>query len=327
MKNFSGNIDFFTRKLADELSPEELNDFSVWISESDENKEEFESFEEIWNGVDIIKGKEAINVDAAWERFTNEVSQNKSTKTIFLKPLMAIAAVVTLALVSWVGYQLYSKKSVDQMVVQTAMYQQKQIVLPDNSVVSANQNSKVTYPKTFDNERRIQLEGEAFFEVTKNPSKPFIVEINDTRVRVLGTSFLISENKANHSVTVVVKTGRVGVYKEGSLDTLYLTPGERVDVKKENKNLVKQVNSEKNYISWKTKDFVFEDESMQNVITQINNSYFSNIQITGEELKNCKVSVSFTGKTLEQILQILEVTLDITIQKEGNVIILDGKGC
>lgn len=326
MKNYSGHIEFFSRKLAGELTPDELQDFSAWLSSSLENQEEFSAFEKVWNGIDIIKDKEPIDVNAAWNRFTKETQQGTS-KTLFFRPLMAIAAIVTISLVSWFGYQLFFTKSADQVMVTTAMSQQKQVVLPDNSNISVNQNSSVTYPKTFNDERRIVLQGEAFFEVTRDETKPFIVEVNSLRIQVLGTSFLISENKETHSVTVIVKTGKVAVYKQESLDTMYLIAGERGELFELQPQSVKKMNTEKNYISWKTKTFEFENVKLQQVVNKINASYYSQIQIEDAALQECKITVSFKGKTLEQILEILEMTLDITIEKNNNKIFLKGKGC
>jgi len=323
MKNYSGNIEFFSRKLAGELTQEELQDFSAWLSDSLENQEEFSGFETVWNDVDCIKDKTPIDVDAAWERFTQEV-QGTQQKSFSFRPLMAIAAVVTIALMSWFGYQLLFKKSIDSIIVTTAMSNQKNIVLPDKSEVALNQNTKVTYPSQFGNERRIQLSGEAFFDVTKNSEKPFIIEVNSVCVQVVGTSFLVSENK-DKSVTVVVKTGKVAVYTKGSTDTVFVTPGERVDVSQS--QVAKSINSEKNYISWKTKVFEFHDQELQTVIQQINSSYYSQIQIADKELQHCRVSVSFKDKTIEQIIEILQMTLDITVEKQDGIILLRGKGC
>ena len=97
-------------------------------------------------------------------------------------------------------------------------------------MVSLYQNSSVSYQPTFDAERRIQLQGNAFFDVTHNPQKPFVVVINQVRVQVLGTSFFISHDTISGLISIIVKTGKVAVFTYGKADTAYVTAGERVDV-------------------------------------------------------------------------------------------------
>lgn len=323
MKNFTGDIEFFSRKLAGELSTDEVHEFALWLSESPANQEEFSSFEKVWNGVDVIQGKKSVDVDAAWNRFVHEVQDTKA-KSFNFKPLLAIAAILTICLMTWFGYKLYTKRIIENFHVSTASAMHKNIVLPDKSEIALNQNSSINYPKEFGDERRIQLHGEAFFEVTKNPQKPFIVEVNNVRIQVVGTSFLVTEH-TDKSVTVVVRTGKVAVYTEGTNDTVFLTPGERTDVNKTNQ--LKTINTQKNYISWKTKTFEFENETLEQVVSQINAAYFSDIQIEGNELKQCRISLQFSNKTIDEIIEIIEMTLDIKVSKTNNSIILSGKGC
>lgn len=325
MQNYSENIEFFTRKLAGELLDEEIQSFNEWLAASPHNADEFAEFEKIWNGIDTIKQTKQFNTDAAWTRFSHDIRTVKKSKQAF-KPFLVAAAIVGILFMSWFSYKLFITKSIEQITTTTAMHNMQEVVLPDNSIITLHQNSKVTYAKTFDSERRIIMQGKAFFEVTPDAHKPFVVEIENVRVRVLGTSFFISHDTIKNSVLVVVKTGKVAVFVHGTNDTVYVTAGDRVEVDN-GLTLSKTINEEKNYISWKTKVFEYQDVPLNQIITEINAAYFTNIKIVGNELQSCRISVKFTNKSIDEIIEILQVTLDIRVQKNQNEIVISGNGC
>lgn len=325
MQNYSGNIEFFTRKLAGELHSEELQSFAEWLAASPENAAEFAEFESIWNGVDSIKHVTRFDTEVAWYRLQKVITEKQTVKKSF-RPLFAAAVIIGVLCMSWFSYKLFFTKSAELITVTTAMHNTTDVVLPDSSMVSLYQNSSVSYQPTFETERRIQLQGNAFFDVTHNPQKPFVVEINQVRVQVLGTSFFISHDTISGLISIIVKTGKVAVFTYGKADTAYVTAGERVDVLQA-KKLTKSVNTQVNYMSWKTKVFDFKDVPLKTIVAEINAAYFTNIQIQGDELKNCKIHVSFQNKTIDEILEILQVTLDITIHKSTDLIVISGNGC
>lgn len=103
------------------------------------------------------------------------------------------------------------------------------ITLPDNSSVLLSQNSRILYPKVFDgNTREVELEGQAFFEVTKNAKKPFYVNAGHLVAKVLGTSFEINTAAPGRQVRVIVRTGTVGIYTDGA--TPQQDPGQKPNV-------------------------------------------------------------------------------------------------
>lgn len=325
MQNYSGNIEFFTRKLAGELAPQELESFAEWLAASPDNTAEFTEFEKIWNGIDSVKQTKQFNTEAAWERLSNEIHFEQPHKKSF-RPLLAAAAIVGILFMSWYSYTLFFNKSVEQITVTTAIHNISNVVLPDSSQITMHQNSSISYPESFGDERRIILHGNAFFEVSRNPNKPFIVEIDDVRVQVLGTSFFISHDTITGIVSVIVKTGKVAVFTYGYKDTAYITAGERIDVLK-SKQLKKSNNTEVNYISWKTRVFEFKDVPLKTIVKEINAAYFTNIQIQSTDLQECILNVTFQNKTIDEILEILQVTLDISVQKQNNTIVIQGNGC
>ena len=195
-------IQLITRVLANEASVEEQQQLELWRKEHARNELQYMEMLHIWNNA----LPREVDTDKAWKRFEQKLG--RQPKVIALNRVLRIAAAVLL--VSAIG--LFVGKlmgGASYQTVQTAANQVKEITLPDGSVAWLNQGSTLTYEKSFKGDiREIKLEGEAFFEVVKNPAKPFVITSNQSVTKVLGTSFNLN-TRNGEDVLLTVVTGKV----------------------------------------------------------------------------------------------------------------------
>ena len=316
-----------TRKISGEIAADEQHGLDEWLSVSDENERYFLNLQKIYSQANKSKSEDipAIDVNVEWQRFKNSV-QPESTKTTYQTNWIRIAASVVVIAV--LGYLIWFNAFQSKSITVLAEHSGQLITLPDNSVVTLNKNATITYPRAFaDDNRTVIMKGEAFFEVTRNEKKPFTVNLGLSSVEVLGTSFNINAEDNNDRIEVVVNTGKVRFGTNSGKETVVLTKGEKGTFMK-NMNMISKVqNKDINFMAWKTRKIVFNDVDLDIVIQTVNKIYNSKITFSTDVGKNCKVTVSFDNQSIEAILSVLELTLDLEYKKTGNIIEVVKTGC
>ena len=316
-----------TRKISGEIAADEQHGLDEWLSVSDENERYFLNLQKIYSQANKSKSEDipAIDVNVEWQRFKNSV-QPESTKTTYQTNWIRIAASVVVIAV--LGYLIWFNAFQSKSITVLAEHSGQLITLPDNSVVTLNKDATITYPRAFaDDSRTVIMKGEAFFEVTRNEKKPFTVNLGLSSVEVLGTSFNINAEDNNDRIEVVVNTGKVRFGTSSGKETVVLTKGEKGTFMK-NMNMISKVqNKDINFMAWKTRKIVFNDVDLDIVIQTVNKIYNSKITFSTDVGKNCKVTVSFDNQSIEAILSVLELTLDLEYKKTGNIIEVVKTGC
>ncbi|WP_343535272.1 FecR domain-containing protein [Pedobacter sp.] len=174
------------------------------------------------------------------------------------------------------------------------------VVLPDGTKVWLNASSYLSFPQNFDgNERRVQLKGEAYFEVAHQPSKPFIVSFNDTEVKVLGTHFNIS-TYGNTSKTTLLE-GSVSI-SEGEHQTL-LKPGQEALI--EQGEISVQKTEVYKSIAWKEGVFYFKEDNIKEILDQISRWYDVQVIYQGKPSQQAITGNIRRQATLNQVLEML----------------------
>lgn len=189
------------------------------------------------------------------------------------------------------------------LMASTAASEQKEIILPDGSTVWLNNQSSIRYAENFDGDRRaIELKGEAFFEVTKNPKKPFEVTTDQFTVTVLGTSFNVS-TYLNERATVSVASGKVKVANE--TQSIQLLPNEMVSFTAQN-HLKKSTAALENQLAWRNQEILLHQADVFDLELILERWYGIEIKLAEElEGKSCEWSGKFKYDSLENILQSL----------------------
>lgn len=199
------------------------------------------------------------------------------------------------------------------------------LVLADGSIVWLNADSELKYPVNFSgSERRVFIEGEAYFKIAKNKDKPFVVHTKGYDVEVLGTSFNIMAYNNEQQIATTLDEGAVKITIGGKENPVYLSPGQQA-ILQENSNKVEITNVDTyQYKSWKDGLFVFKSEPLGSITRKISKWYNCEIQFADSELENTK----FTGTLrrdldLDKLLNIISQTCQINFTiDENNVIII-----
>jgi ferric-dicitrate binding protein FerR (iron transport regulator) len=293
----------------------------TWIAEDPAHQRYFEHFRLIWEAGARLAPTVKVNEDEAWERFRKKTfDQRQRTSTIrgrfiALKIAATIIICVGVGVLSYLTWQNLNPATLT--VASTLEPINKS--LPDGSLVTLNKNSSIVYTKNFTgNRRRITLKGEAFFKVTPNKSKPFVIDVDDVTVTVVGTSFNIRQ--AADSIEVSVETGIVKVEKNNR--SVLLKPNEKVIISGSDSTLKPNQTRGKLYNYYVTHEFVCDDTPLWKLVEVLNEAYGSHIEIANPDLRNLPLTATFHNEPLDRTLSIISETFSITVERHNEKIIL-----
>lgn len=314
--------DLLVKHLLGETNEVEQVQVSAWISESDANRKHYEQLKKIWDSSRDIAAKSTIAENAAWQRFQQRIEQTPpKPKTIPLSSRgmswMKIAAILILLVGgAWLTNALFFN-SYHYAYVHTEGNTTSE-TLPDGTVVTLNKESRVKYSDVFTgNIRKVTLEGEAFFDVAPDKSKPFIITVNNVEVKVVGTSFNVKGT--NNKTEVIVETGIVEVTKKENM--VKLKPKEKAIVLPNSPAPIKETNDDALYNYYRTKEFVCDNTPLWRLVDVLNDAYNVNIIIANDNIRDLQINTTFKNETLDNILQVISETLNIKIERTGNQII------
>jgi transmembrane sensor len=201
------------------------------------------------------------------------------------------------------------------------------VILSDGSIVWLKGNSSLNYPEEFENNRRkVTLEGDAVFEVTKNPERPFVIKFEGLTAQVLGTSFGISSDRGKTELTVL--TGRVLLSSEE--DDLLVMPHEKATYDRQHKHLTKEVikkRDEASIINGTEYNMHFDDTQMRDILTQIEKKFDVHINLSDPRIYNCVLTADLTDQSLERTMSIIAQTLRCKYEVKDHKIFIQGNGC
>lgn len=303
-----------------------------WLSESESNLHYYNQFKEIWDKSQCLAPQEVPSAEEAWNRFLNRIHDRNISKPVILwRRLFSVAAILLLVFGTYILWP--RKESVRPIVMgennMDTITEILQITssnislidtLSDQSVVTLNRKATLNVPSQFSSfERRVQLKGEAFFNIQPNKSKPFIIETqNDVEIKVLGTSFNV---KAYADFTeVVVETGTVQLRKFDKLVILHANEMARID-NMDSTMLVRKT-KDKLYKYYRSREFECDNTPLWKVVEVLNEAYEDTIVIENRELKKMPLTARFSNESLESVLNVLSETFEIKVEKKGNKYIL-----
>jgi len=307
--------------LLGELPAEETTRVQEWLMEDEANAAYFNQFKTIWDKSLELATVSTVDENKAWNSFKERIN-NGGKKPAPVVPLfkrfyfraMAAAAVLILA----IGLFWWNQPAPQQTLASgQSVINQK---LADGSEITLNKQSSLQYPKTFKGKTRsVELKGEAFFNISPDKAKPFIIDVKDVQVTVVGTSFNVREDSSY--VEVLVETGIVKVSHEGKEVTLQA--GEKIKMPFAGAVAEKEKVSDKLHNYYRTKEFVCDDTPLWKLVQVLNEAYKTNIVFGKEELKDLRMNTTFYNESLDQVLEVIHLTFNITVRKENGKIILE----
>jgi transmembrane sensor len=328
--------DLISRYFSGEITEKELRLLSDWLKADPENEAIFRQFQKTWQLIEKQKIHLTIDTDQEWNTMQAKmkdpvkvISFNKKWSSLksYIQNIWKVAAAVIILL----GFSglLYFYLAKPANIVVCAQESNLEQVLPDGSVVSLHAGSQVTYPEKFSaKNRNVELEGEAYFKVAHDKTKPFIVASHDAMVKVLGTQFNVNTHSSTGTMEVVLTSGKVSVYyKQKPQDKVLLLPGEKAEFIVGRKEIHKSTNTDPNYMAWKTRVLVFNNETLAQVVNTLYNVYQTQVKIDDIKLSGCRVTATFEDQSLQSVLEVLKETLGFEVKQTGGIIEISGKGC
>jgi transmembrane sensor len=256
-------------------------------------------------------------------------------KVVPLRRWYAVAAAVAVLALSAVGV-IYSKKTKDQPLVAATVSDTRlfnvsnntghiyKVTLPDSSAVWLNPSAKISYPNVFAaGSRLVTISGECFFEVTKNPNRPFIISSRSIVTKVWGTSFLVRDNDQSNMADVSVLTGKVSVSVKPAgkstaisttltKDEVMIYPHQKAVYLNDKHTLTSQAVEEKSTVrQYQRVRLVFDNKPLRDIIPVLDSSYNVKIKVSSEKLNHYILNADFEGFNLPDVLDALKKSLNI----------------
>jgi transmembrane sensor len=314
--------DLLVKYLLGEANEEERLLVEKWVNSNAGNKKYYDDFKTIWEESKQLAAVCSVSEDAAWQRFKTRINQPKEeavVKKLMPAAWLRIAALFILIVgAAYFGYKLLNEKPVENRVVaskQTTITD----TLPDGSIVTLNKNSELDFPSKFKTDARtVALKGEAFFNVTPNKEKPFIIHVNDVSIRVVGTSFNV--RSVNGVTEVIVETGVVQVMRRNQM--VELRPNEKLKLAPQDTVLVKGTVQDKLYNYYRSKQFICEATPLWKLVEVVNEAYDAHIEIENPNIRSLPLTVTFNNESLDQILEVVHETFNIAVVHEKDRTIL-----
>lgn len=305
--------------LLKETSDTESTEVQKWISESETNLLHYKQFEKVWILSKSLASDSKVDVDEAWYKFKLKAQQPEPIVTA-MKPRISwlkIAAVFVAVLGSWLAYNLLTPIRYQDIVATNAVKREK---LPDGSELTINKHSAISYAADFENNRHLKLEqGSVFFEVVHDKSRPFVIDIEEVAVTVVGTSFHIKHLEGY--TEVIVETGIVRVRRND--EELELRKGEKVQISQASNELVKTTNADKLYKYYHSQIFVAEGSPLGKLISTLNEAYGTDVRL--EDKRSIAEPVYTTLKEADGLMKNIELickSFNLQWKQQGDQILL-----
>jgi ferric-dicitrate binding protein FerR (iron transport regulator) len=343
MKRSKNDMDYtlIGKYLEGIASPGEKEQVDKWINESAGNKAEFQRIEKIWNlaesggsGRDV-----SVNTENAWKKLQGRIldedvrqrilsgqmrKDGRTSRIIYY--LSGIAAVIVIALGFYALYNTLIKKP--ELIDVVAENEIMETVLPDKSSVTLNENTTITYPESFVKDKRVvELKGEAFFDVKRNPDRPFIIQVPEAIIEVLGTSFNVRALEQEPEVSVTVRDGKVMLSDADNIAYVVLEKHEKGILNKETGHIEKYVSTDESEMFWKTRTLIFRETPLSKVFEVLEKVYTIKITIQNDNIEKCLLSAKFQEQEIEEILANIALSFDLEIQKKDSTFEISGDGC
>ena len=307
--------------LTEGLDKNALDELKTWIAASAENQQYFIRQREIWFSAVSSEAASVYDKDKAFENFRNRVESQKeiqstSRRGFSLSALWRYAAVVAIIIaVGCISYwqgEVNVKDTFADISVEAPLGSKTKLYLPDGTLVWLNAGSRMTYSQGFgvDN-RKVELEGEGYFEVKRNEKIPFFVKTKDLQLQVLGTKFNFRDYPEDHEVVVSLLEGKVGLNnllreeKEA-----VLSPDERAVLNKANGLLTVESVTASNASQWTDGYLFFDEELLPDIAKELERSYNVKIHIANDSLKTFRFYGNFVRReqNIQEVLEALAST-------------------
>ncbi len=331
--------------LLDEISEAGRFEVEVWLEQSQENRDKYEALKKTWDQTGKLEAfPREIDVDIVWNKFSEKLNIESSNETHNPQPttrnsqpnkrtlriLYAAAAVLFFTWISITMVRFVQSGAFKPGVEIASVEEVVRDTLLDGSAIQLNLNSSLHIAKKFNmEERAVQLEGEAYFEVKSDTAKPFTIQTDLGRIRVLGTSFQV-KSFPDSDLEVFVEEGRVELIENsdnGDASKIVLTAGERGIISYPDGKIRKAEAIQPDDLFWANKKLIFKETPLSLAFELLRKNYNTTIEVENDKILKCILTATFNNEQIEQILTVIALSFELEVDKSKDKFVIKGKGC
>jgi len=317
--------------LQGKTSEEENQQLYKWVQQTPENKKQLLAEKDIWDTFSFHRNTKNYVPDSEYEILMNQLDVSKSRQTISLKKVLQIAAILLLTFGLGWSSQFFKTISVEQpseITMQEIFVpkgQVNQVFLADGTRIWINSESRIIAPSAFaKNERIVKLTGEAFFEVAKDKTRPFKVEVNGQLIEVLGTSFNVRAYGNSDKIETTLESGQIQLHTGKQITLLH--PGDQSLFDKTNDKIIISKVNPMSFSSWKNGRYEFQNENLLEVFDVVERWYDVEIDVDKTYFKNMHFSgVIKRNKDIKHFLDLLNHSIPINYEINSDKIKITSK--
>lgn len=316
-------FDLCAQRLSGTISNEDELALSQYLDKNPDQAETYNKLQRQWEISGKLRLKYKADPQSAWEKFSELKSDYKPKSVRWIHFATRLAAMILLTI--GLGFLMREFGKTEPYHYATFEGETKWVTLPDSSKIRLNESSLLTVAGDFNQEERnVSLKGEAYFEIERDESRPFIIETQDATTKVLGTSFNIRAIEEESKVEIYVVSGKVSFAAKGS--ELILTKGMAANFD-QSSQLLALDSDEANALAWHSNILKFEDATLDKVFADLQDFFDVEIFVTNGNIKNCRFTGEFKEPKLKEILRIISISTNITYSMDNNRYVIKGEGC
>jgi ferric-dicitrate binding protein FerR (iron transport regulator) len=317
------------RYLQDTCTPEEKMLFEAWLQESANNRKQFYETRLLWHasGIEHFRSEAPLNKALATFNENIQRSHNQRRKRLYIS-MMRYAAIVTGAmLVSWLILILVRHKPPPEALTTFTVSHtdsSQLVVLSDGTHVWLNSNSRITYPARFSTgNRKVTIEGEAYFDVTHDAAHPFIVHTPTVDIKVLGTAFNVQAYPNATQAEAVLVRGKIVMEDSLGKQLAAVAPGQIARFEKTSKQVTLEPVNPDSYTGWRFGQITLPAANLATITRKLATLYPVHFTIESAVTDTARYNFIFSKrKPVQEIMEMLRFIAPIHYQIKGKEILI-----
>ena len=313
-----------TKFFGEEISDDEIMQLKAWLESDPENRHIFDRENEIWHSIVFEPKVDDLKSESVWINLSSRLGLGKNSFKTFTflrintyRMFIAAASVACLTAIGgvslWIGGKTtYRQVAGASVICSTNEGEKAQITLSDSTKVFMNSASTLEYNGDFNvKDRFVRLTGEAYFDVSTNPEKPFVVKADKMTISATGTRFNILSFYNEDRIEATLENGAISVSVKGKEPVQVKSGQQIVYFKRSNKVEVREVSPDI-YSSWKENKLRLKDTPFEEALRRIGRKYNVRFELTNRDLLKLNYTATFIDESIEEVMEMLETVSPIT---------------
>ena len=313
-----------------QVTEEERIIVESWMDDSEENRRIAKQIHTLYLATDTLNIIKKVNTEKALSKVKGRMTTKRRISR--WEWVQRVAAIFFIPLLATILIQHFGKnpQELAQMIeIKTNPGMTTSLTLPDGTLVFLNSESTLTYPSRFDGDtRNVNLEGEAYFEVAKNPEKRFVVATpHQSQIEVLGTHFNVEAYKREELISATLTEGKISfIYQKDNVSKkVMMKPGEKLIYDSKDNKAQLFTTSGESETAWKDGKIIFRNTSLEDGLRMLEKRYNVEFIIKNNRLKEDSFTGTFMNQRLERILEYFQLSSRVRWRYLDNPDITDEK--